>query len=130
MISLTHAFSLDGRMRISSPTAMVPVSICPWNPLKLLFGRHTLCIGIVKPASASSADTSMSSRYSRSDLPSYQRVLSDLSVTLSPSVADTGMTARLSYSNSLISTFISAKMSLNLSSSNAIRSILFTAKTK
>ena len=42
----TCAVSLLGSVTISSVTFIVPASICPWNPLNVWSGRHTLCTGI------------------------------------------------------------------------------------
>ena len=72
----------------------------------------------------------MSSRYVRSAGPLYQGMFSDFFVTLSPSVADTGMIVIFGRLSSDDSSFICSTISLKRFSSYPTRSILFTANTK
>ena len=65
--------------------------IYPWNPRKSAFGLHTLWTGITNPCSLAPSSTSTDSRYSSRVFPLYHGIRPDFSVTLSPSVAETGM---------------------------------------
>ena len=90
-IDCTHALSPLGSTVISSPAEMLPDDTCPWNPRKSAFGLHTLWTGITNPCSLAPSSTSTDSRYSSRVFPLYHGIRPDFSVTLSPSVAETGM---------------------------------------
>ena len=102
----TWAVSLLGSVVISSPTFTSPASICPWKPRKVWSGRQTLCTGMKKPSSSFSSFMSTSSRYDKRAGPLYHGIFSDFVVTLSPSVAETGMITTFLSSSSFVSSTI------------------------
>ena len=96
-IDLTVLVLPEGSERSSSPGLTVPVAIWPEKPRKSRLGRLTHCTGMRKGlAWLAVLLTSMVSRWSISTGPSYQLVLSERVVMLSPARPDIGMAVKVS----------------------------------
>ena len=107
----------------------MPDATLPQNPLKSRFGRSTYCTGKRKSLKLLSLSIWTVSRKSSKESPSYHGVLSDLSTTLSPSSADSGIQVTSGIPKGATNFLYSATISLKRSSEKSTRSILLTANT-
>ena len=126
---LIRDFLPEGNAITSSPLRTIPEATLPQKPRKSRLGRNTYCTGKRKSARLWSLSIWTVSRKSSKDIPAYHGVRSDLTTTLSPSKADSGIQVTSGMFNGAINSLYSLTISLKRSSEKSTRSILLTAST-